>query len=310
MIVVFGSINMDINMRVKDFPRAGETVLSPSYDMSPGGKGANQALACARGGAKAALVGKVGDDGMGTRILNGLRRNEVMTSGVATSDYLPTGLAFVACNAKGENQITVASGANADVAAIQVPDEILKPGNILLLQMEVPLAENIQLMERAKKHGTTVILNLAPAFHIPQKALDLVDYLIVNELEARMIAETIGINPDQDLMIVAKALSTKGQLDCVVTLGAKGSVAMMQKGTGWRVPAMDIKEIVDTTGAGDCYCGTLAAGLHNKLALGSAMRRASIAASLSCTKKGAQESYPYISEVEEILETFPQAQPC
>lgn len=309
MIVVFGSINMDINMRVKDFPRAGETILSPSYDMTPGGKGANQALACARGGAKTAIVGKVGDDGMGTRILNGLRRNEVMTSGVATSDFLPTGLAIVTRDAKGENHITVASGANADVSAVQVPDEILKAGNILLLQMEVPLQENFQLMERAKKLGATVILNLAPAFHIPQKALDLVDYLIVNELEARMIAETIGINPDQDLMIVAKALSTKGQLDCIVTLGPKGAVAMTQKGHGWRVPAMELKEVVDTTGAGDCFCGMLAAGIHNKLALGSAMRRASVAASLSCMKKGAQESYPYIAEVEEVLEAFPQAQP-
>src|SRR4051812_15205903 len=112
MIVVFGSINMDVGMRVKDFPRGGETILSPSYDMSPGGKGANQALACARGGAKTALVGKVGDDGIGTRILTNLRRNEVMTSGVATSDYLPTGMAYILRNAAGENQITVASGAN------------------------------------------------------------------------------------------------------------------------------------------------------------------------------------------------------
>lgn len=310
MIVVFGSINMDISMRVKDFPRAGETVLSPSYDMSPGGKGANQALACARGGAKTALVGKIGDDAMGTRILNGLRRNEVMTSGVATSDYLPTGIATVLRDAKAENVITVAAGANADVTANQVPDEILKPGNILLLQMEVPLQENYMLMERAKKLGATVMLNLAPAFHIPQKVIDLVDYLIVNEPEARLIAETIGIDPNQDLMIVAKALSTKGQLDCVVTLGPRGSVAMTQKGTGWRVPALKLDEVTDTTGAGDCYCGTLAAGLHGKLALGSAMRRASIAASLSCMKKGAQDSYPFISEIEEALETFPQAQAC
>lgn len=309
MIVVFGSINMDINMRVREFPRAGETVLAPTYEMTPGGKGANQALACARGGAKTAIVGKVGDDGMGTRILNNLRRNEVMTSGVATSDFYPTGLAMVTTDMKGENHITVASGANADVSAVQVPDEILKPGNILLLQMEVPLQENYLLMERAKRLGATIVLNLAPAFHIPQKVIDLVDYLIVNELEAHAIAETLGVG-NKDLMIVAKALSTQGKLDCIVTLGAGGSIAMTQKGAGWRVPAMELKDIVDTTGAGDCYCGTLAAAIHNKLALGSAMRRASIASSLACLKRGAQESYPFISEVEEVLETFPQAQPC
>jgi len=310
MIVVFGSINMDISMRVRDLPRAGETILTPFYEMSPGGKGSNQALACARGGAKTALVGKVGDDGMGTRILNGLRRNEVMTSGVATSDFLPTGIAIVMTDSRGENQISVASGANGDVSAEQVPDEVLKPGNVLLLQMEVPLQENFKLMERAKKLGATVILNLAPAFHIPQKVIDLVDYLIVNELEARMIAETLGVPPNQDLMLVAKALSTQGKLDCIITLGAKGSIAVTQKGDCWRVPSLDLQEVVDTTGAGDCFCGTFAAGIHGRLALGSAMRRASVAASLSCMQKGAQESYPYIAEIEEALETFPQAQAC
>ncbi len=310
MIVVFGSINMDVHMRVKDFPREGETILSPSYEMSPGGKGANQALACARGGAKTAIVGKVGDDGMGTRILNNLRRNEVLTTGVGTSDYLPTGMAFVTTNAAGQNQILVASGANADVSATQVPDEILRPGNVLLLQMEVPLAENLALMERAKKQGATVMLNLAPAFHISQKALNFVDYLIVNELEARMIAETTGIAAGQDLMVIAKALSAQGNLDCIVTLGDKGAVAMTQKGNGWRVPSLELKEVVDTTGAGDCFCGTLAAAIHSKFALASAMRRASVAASLSCMKKGAQESYPYSADIEEILETFPQAQAC
>jgi ribokinase len=309
MIIVFGSINMDVGLRVKDFAQPGETILSGSYEMSPGGKGANQALASARGGAKTALVGKAGDDAMATRILNGLRRNEVMTSGVATSDFLPTGLAFVMTNARGENQIIVASGANADVQASQVPDEVLKPGNVLLLQMEVPLQENITLMERAKKLGATVILNLAPAFHIPQKALELVDYLVVNELEARQMAKLIGIPEGQDLMLLAKALSTKGGHNCIITLGDKGSIAMGKDGKGWRVQAMPLKEVVDTTGAGDCFCGTLAASLHNKLALGSAMRRASVAAGLSCLKKGAQDSYPFIAEIEEVLESFPQAQP-
>ena len=310
MIIVFGAINMDMHMRVGSFPRPGETILTPSYDMSPGGKGANQALAAARGGVKTALVGKVGDDAMATRILNNLRRNEVMTSGVATSDYLPTGMAIVETNSAGENQIIVALGSNGDVSNTQVPDEILKPGNVLLLQMEVPLQENIILMERARKFGVKVILNLAPAFHLPQKALELVDYLVVNELEARMMAETIGIPAGQDLMVMAKALSAKGGLDCIITLGSQGAIAMGENGTGWRVPSMALKEVVDTTGAGDCFCGTLAAAIHSKFALASAMRRASVAASLSCMKKGAQESYPYSADIEEVLETFPQAQAC
>lgn len=310
MIIVFGAINMDMQLRVKDFARAGETVLSPSYDMSPGGKGANQALAAARGGVKTALVGKVGDDAMATRILNSLRRSEVMTSGVAVSDYLPTGMAVVETDSSGENRIVVALGANGDVSATQVPDEVLRAGNILLLQMEVPLQENIALMERAKQHGAKVILNLAPAFRMTQKALELVDYLVVNEPEARMIAETIGVPADQDLMLLARALSAKGGLDCIITLGGKGAIAMGENGTGWRVPALPLDEVVDTTGAGDCFCGTLAAAIHGKFALASAMRRAVVAASLSCMKKGAQESYPYSADIDEALETFPQAQAC
>lgn len=309
MIIVFGAINMDMGVRVRSFPKPGETVLSPTYDISPGGKGANQALACVRGGVKTALVGKVGDDTVANRILNNLRRNEVMTSGVATSDDSPTGMAFITTDGSGENQIVVALGANAEISADQVPDEILKPGNVLLLQMEVPFAENLALMERAKARGVTVILNLAPAFHITQKALEMVDCLIVNEPEARMIADAVGLSAESDLMVIAKTLSTKGHLDCVVTLGSKGALAMSEKGTGWRVPVADVGEIVDTTGAGDCFCGTLAAAIHNKLALGSAMRRASVAASLSCTKKGAMDSYPYIADVEAVLEHFPQAQP-
>jgi len=311
MIIVFGSINMDFSFRVSEFPLAGETLMSPTYDVRAGGKGANQSLACARGGAKTALVGKIGDDAMGTKILNNLRRNEVMTSGVATADFLPTGMAFVMTNMRGENQIVVASGANADVSATQVPDEVLKAGNVILMQMELPIEQTFILIERAKERGAVVILNLAPAYKISQKTLSMVDYLIVNEPEARKIAEVIGINSTQDLMVVAKALATKSGQTCIITLGEKGSLAMTPTGKGWRVPALALSgAVVDTTGAGDCYCGTFAAAIHAKLALGSAMRRASVAAGLSCMNHGAQESYPYLADIEEALETFPQAQPC
>ncbi|MFA5591814.1 MAG: ribokinase [Micavibrio sp.] len=308
MIVVFGSINMDVNMRLHTFPQPGETVVAPSYEMSPGGKGANQSLAAARGGVKTALIGKVGDDAMAHRLLIGLRRNEVVTSGVAVSEVLPTGMAFITCDRTGENQIVVASGANADIQASQVPNEILKAGNIVMFQMETPLAENIALMERAKANGASVMLNLAPAIEIPQKALELVDYLVVNEHEARYLGEIFGIARTQQLPQIAKFLSEKGKLDCIVTLGEKGAFALTKTGQHWRVPALPVKEMGDTIGAGDCFCGTLAAALHEKQTLGAAMRRASVAASLSCTRKGAQESYPYIAEVDEALKGFPQAE--
>jgi ribokinase len=308
MIIVFGSINMDVSIRVRSFPAPGETVLSPDYMMSPGGKGANQALACARGGAKTALIGRIGDDAIGTKILNGLRRNEVMTSGVSVSEVLPTGLAVVMLDSSGENQIVVASGANADVRADQIPDEILKPGNIVLLQMELPLQENLTLMERAKTHGAMVLLNAAPALRFPHNMLEFVDYLIVNEHEARHVAEiTVAPSADQDLTIVAKTLAEHVHLGCIITLGAKGAVAALKQGKFMRVPALPLApdKIVDTTGAGDCFCGTLAAALHDKMPIEAALRRASVAAGLACTKPGAQESYPYLADIEEILENFP-----
>ncbi len=310
MIIVFGSVNMDVNLQVQAFPAPGETILSPTYDMTPGGKGANQALAAVRGGVKTALVGMIGDDGMGTRILNNIRRHEVMTSGVGTSDTLPTGMAFVMRDKKGENQIIVASGANAQVRADQVPDEILKPGNVVLFQMEISQAENLNVMERAKKHGATVILNLAPAIRLSQKTLDVVDYLIVNEIEARQIAGVLSINPDQDLVKIAQALSAQAHLDCIVTLGAQGAVAVTKDGKAWKVPALAIPEVVDTAGAGDCFCGTLAAALHEKKSMPEAMRRAVVAASLSCLKTGTQDSYPYSAEIEDALKTFPPAEAC
>lgn len=307
MIIVFGSINMDVNTRLRHFPAKGETVLAPSYDIMPGGKGANQALASARSGAKTALVGRIGDDAMGTKILNGLRRNEVMTSGVGVSDYQPTGMAFVMTEPGGDNRIVVASGANGDANADQIPDEILKPGNILLVQMEIPLPEIAMVMERAHKRGATVIMNYAPAVKVPPALFSFANYVVVNEVEIRMAADIAGVH-GVDETALCKALAMKTGVTCILTLGAKGAMAAAKDGHGFHVPPLPMEDVVDITGAGDCFCGTLAASLHNRLPLTEAMRRASVAAGLSCQKRGAQDSYPYISEIEEIMPAFPPVQ--
>jgi ribokinase len=301
MIIVFGSINMDMTLPVGQFPQPGETVLSPGSETFAGGKGANQALAAARTGAKTALVGRVGDDGMGLRILNGLRRDGVMTSGVAVSEDLPTGLAIVITNTEGENEIIVATGANGQVSHEQVPDEILTQKNILMLQMETSPAENWALLERAEKGGTTTILNLAPAITIPQAALARVDYLIVNQIEARQIATKLGLDTARNMELIARALAQQGNLTCIVTLGEQGSVAIMPDGNFIRVPALPIEHMADRTGAGDAYCGTLAGMLHEGRTLGDAMRYASVAGALACKARGAQPSYAYIADIEEQL---------
>ena len=167
MIIVFGSLNMDLNIRVAHLPVPGETVLSPSYDMLPGGKGGNQALAAVRVGPKVALVGRVGNDDMGQTLTDFLKKNGVMVSGVARTET-PTGCAIVVRDGNGENQIIATSGANAEVTRDQVPDEILTPQNFLLAQMELPVDETVKVLERAKKRGVKTMLNLAPAIMIPK----------------------------------------------------------------------------------------------------------------------------------------------
>ncbi len=308
MLVVFGSINMDFNFTVNALPQVGETVLSPRYDTLPGGKGANQALAAARAGAKTAIIGKVGDDGMGQRILMNLRRNEVMTSGVARSESLPTGMASVVKNAQGQSFVVVASGANATVGADQVPDDILHDKNIVLMQMEIPFTENLDVMKRAKEHGAQVILNLAPAIKIPQEALKLVDTLIVNQIEARQLAQSVGVDPNIDLKKLAAAMSKLGNLDCIITLGGDGLVAVTRGGETWGVSSMKLDEVVDTTGSGDCFCGTFAALIHEKKSFADALHRAVVAAGLSCTKEGTQDSYPFSADVDDHMDRVPYPQ--
>lgn len=310
MIIVFGSINMDMSLKVKSFPSAGETVLSSSYTSTPGGKGANQALAAARTGAKTALVGKVGDDGPGLRILNNLKRNAVMTSGIAKSEDLPTGMALIMKDKSGENRIVVASGANSQVSADQAPSEILHGGNVLVLQMEVPIEQNAIVMKSARENGAKVILNLAPSLAVPKPMLSLVDYLIVNQIEARQLGERLNINVDNDTSKLAAALAKEGNLTCIVTLGPDGVVCVAPDGKGWEIPSMNLGDkVVDASGAGDCFCGTFAACIHDGKQLTTALRMATIASGLSCLKDGTQDSYPYVDDVEEVMKTFAEAKP-
>lgn len=309
MIIVFGSINMDLNLKVKSFPEAGETVLSPSYTSTPGGKGANQALAAARAGAKTALVGNVGDDGPGLRILNNLKRNQVMTSGVGKSEEMPTGMAMVVKEKSGENRIIVASGANSLVTADQAPADILHSDNVLLVQMELPAEQNAIVMKTAKENGAPVIMNLAPALDIPKSMLSLVDYLIVNQIEARQLGKRLGLDIKDNTAKLAQALAKEGRLTCIITMGPDGVVAVSKDGKGFEVPAMKLEKVKDTTGAGDCFCGTFAACVHEGKPLHTALRMAIVASGLSCLHEGTQESYPYLADIDEVLEGFAEAQP-
>lgn len=310
MIIVFGSLNMDIAIRVDRFPEPGETILSKAYVHSPGGKGGNQALAAARSGIKTALIGRVGNDDYGKSLREELKSHGVMVSGVAYTDTAPTGCAVVTRDKTGENNIIVMSGANMEAIHEQVPDEILVKGNVLLMQMELPVEETITLLERAHARGVTTILNLAPAITLPKRALGLLDYLIVNSIEARQIAEKLNLKTENNAVKLAQALAIEGQLTCIVTIGKGGSVAVTKEGNAWGVPIMPLDQslVVDITGAGDAYCGTLAACIHQGVELPEAMRRASVAGSLTCLKEGTQTAVPFSDDVDTAMEKMPQAE--
>lgn len=309
MVIVFGSLNIDLVMDVKDQPQVGETILTKTYEWLPGGKGANQAIACVRSGVKTAMVGQIGDDGFGTRLLNGLKRDEVLTSGVVRSDDEPTGMAFITVDEKGDNQIVVAGGANRLTTADQVPNEILHKDNVALMQMEVNYSENWDVIHRSKAVGAKTILNLAPAGAVPREVLNDLDYLIVNQIEGRQMAEKMGLKIEDSAVALATKLAKEANLICVMTLGELGCIAMKPDGKGWKVDAYDIgDELADTTGAGDTFCGVFAGCVFNKMSLQETLRRASVAASLACKGKGAQTAMPRRSQIEEFLEEVPAAQ--
>ncbi len=287
-VVVFGSVNADIVFRVPALPAPGETVLGPGVDFLPGGKGANQAVAAARDGAAVAFAGAVGADPLAAVATAALRDAGVNLTRLAVV-AAPTGCAGIAVDTAGQNQIVVGSGANLLARATQVEDAALHPGTVLLLQMEVPAAETAALIHRAKARGARVLLNLAPPGELPPEALDALDLLILNEHEAAVLQARLGAIPGAH----------------VVTRGAAGA-RWVQGGTTVEIPAIPV-QAMDTTGAGDCWCGVLAAGLDRGLALEAAMRRASAAAALACTRPGAASACPMAAETDALLAQSPRS---
>lgn len=278
MILVFGSINVDLLVPVPRLPAPGETVLGGDYTLAPGGKGANQALAARRAGAAVTMAGAVGRDGFAAVALELLRQDGVDLSLVREVER-PTGCAAIVVGPGGENAIAVSSGANRLVAAAQVPAAMLGPQTTLLCQMEVPTGETEKMIGRARAHGAQVILNLAPASPLDPAVLEEIDVLIANEVEAASFAD----RPEQ--------LARRLRHAIVVTQGAAGSTACLAAGGRLEISSARIAA-VDTTGAGDTFVGVLAAGLDERLDIELALRRASAAAALSCLAFGAQAAIP------------------
>ncbi len=301
MIVVFGSLNADLVFRVPSLPRPGETVLAPAYAVVPGCKGANQAYAAARADAPTRMAGCVGNDEFGRVLLSSLSSAGVDTAGVLRCEQR-TGCAAIAVDSRGENQIAVAAGANREARATQVPNDWLTPDTVLVLQMEVPAVENWALIARAKQAGGRVVLNVAPAAPVPPSVLEFVDVLIVNQTEAMVVAEAAGV-PETDPIRAIRSLARGFGMTTVVTLGADGAFACAGD-EEWEVPPLKVSP-VDTTGAGDAFCGVLAAALDAGLAFTEALRRAGTAGALACTRAGAQTAMPDAADIEARLPEAP-----
>jgi ribokinase len=294
MITVFGSINVDMVMRVESLPRPGETVLCPDYLLVPGGKGANQALAAARAGATVAMIGSVGRDSFADTALSLLRREAIDLSAVALSAR-PTCCAAVWVDKAGENAIVVASGANLDTRATQMEGRHLQRGDWLMLQMEVPPDANWKAVSLARSAGARIMLSAAPAGPIPERVLRGIDILLVNRIEGQMVADAVGIDAAKPADIVS-GLTKRFGFSCVMTLGAEGAICFGPSG-GFHAPALAVSP-VDTTGAGDAFAGILCASLELGGGMEEAVRRASAGAALACTKIGAQPSLPYAKDID------------
>ncbi|KQQ86279.1 hypothetical protein ASF65_04915 [Aureimonas sp. Leaf324] len=303
MIVVFGSVNVDLVCKVAAIAKPGETVLAPDYQQLSGGKGANQAVAAARAGGRVRFVGAVGRDAFGDGEADILAREGIDVSALARLDE-PTGCAFISVASDGENAITVASGANRAVTAGQLAGSWEAGSGVLVLQMELPFDETVAAAKAGREAGARVMLNLAP---VPQgvgaerlKALlRSTDLLIVNEHELDEAASILGLVPGEP-EATARAVAAATELSVLATLGGAGALLVSREGAVETFAAPRI-EPVDTTGAGDTLCGVLATGLDGGLDMPHAIRRAVAAASLACLSFGARSAMPSAARIDQFL---------
>lgn len=292
-VTIVGSANMDIVLTVARSPKPGETVLAETLALYPGGKGLNQAVAAARSGANTSLVGAIGRDAHGESLATVIAEGGIDGHAVRLLDA-PTGQAYIIVDNGGENTIVVASGANAQIGQLAEGDAaVIAAASVLLMQLELPMSVVIEAAHVARDSGTMVMLNAAPAMEISDALLDLVDVLVVNEHEAAVIS---GFADRDD---AAAALSARVPR-LVVTIGANGSLLFDQGSliATVRPPAVTV---VDTTGAGDTWCGALAASLSRGSEYVDAAVFATAAAALSVGSLGAVPSIPERADVDALL---------
>lgn len=297
-ILVVGSINIDLTIHTDRVPERGETVMGHSFAASPGGKGANQAVAVGKLGGTVRMLGLVGDDAYGQLLIDNFNKNGVAFCGEKLGGT-PTGTAIITVS-RGNNTIIIDKGANGCVTpeVIDKNAELFDWADIVILQLEIPLETVVYTARLAKARGALVILNPAPYFDLPDEIFGLVDMVIPNETECQLLT---GILPeDNDTTLAAlRKMQSMGIKQPLVTLGEKGS-AYLEDDSLVICPARKV-EAVDTTAAGDCFIGTLALMLASGTALRGAVAVASVASSIAVSRKGASDSIPTAQELGELL---------
>ena len=296
-VLVAGSINMDVVATSERHPQPGETVSGKELHFFPGGKGANQAVAAARLGAETLMIGKIGNDGFADELDHFLRAQNINMEHIQRTAETATGAALIVV-AAAENTIVVVPGANGLLTAEDIEEVSISRGDILLSQFEIPFETIEEFFRRGRDAGAKTILNPAPAKVEGANLLALADVIVVNETELALFTGLTAI-PVESIFDAAKNLRTKPEQTVIVTLGANG-VVVVDGETEMRIPARKV-EAVDTTGAGDCFAGALAAALASGLDLTQAVTRANVAASICVQKLGAGTSMPFKADVDSVL---------
>lgn len=292
MIVVFGSISLDLILPISGLPRLGGTVLAREGRVEPGGKGANQAVAAVQDGARVVMAGAVGNDALAEPALSGLVAAGVDLSRVVRT-HAHTGFTGIITDPDGGRRVAVAANANLLASAAQVEDALLTPRTMLLLQTGTDPVESGVLVARARRSGARIMLNLSPPAVLPAETLRAVDYLVVGEDEAEWLGHRLATGRN------AASLHAALGVGVICSLATEGVEAVTGAGH-WQLPAHQVK-LVDTSSAGDALAGVLAASLDKSMAMEPALRRANAAAALSCTRPGGQSSLPDAAEIDAML---------
>jgi ribokinase len=297
-VAVVGSINMDLVVRSPRFALAGETILGHAFHTIPGGKGANQAVAARRMGAEVAMIGRVGDDEFGLTLRRNLDAEGIDTGCLQVTEGESSGVALITVDDSGENTIIVVPGANGRLTLedVEGAHSLITEADVLLMQLEIPLPVVERAARIASESETRVLLNAAPARALPESLLSTVDYLVVNETEALLVAGTTTGSPEE----AARTLHAAGVRNVVVTLGPEGSLLVPSEGESVSVPAYRVRP-VDTTAAGDGFAGAFAVALADGVTAPEALRWGNATGAIAVTREGAQPSLPTRSEVGDFM---------